>query len=55
MNGESDTAPVLEVEDLKKHFPAAGTWPLGGGSSVKAVDGVAFGERRGEPLGLGGR
>jgi oligopeptide transport system ATP-binding protein len=55
MNGAPGPAPVLQVDDLKKHFPGAGTWLLANSSaSVKAVDGVSFEIRRGETLGLVG-
>jgi oligopeptide/dipeptide ABC transporter ATP-binding protein len=39
---------LVEVKDLKKHFPAAGK------QVVRAVDGVTFSIRRGETLGLVG-
>jgi oligopeptide transport system ATP-binding protein len=42
------TAPLLEVRDLVKHFPA------GHGRSVKAVNGVSFALPRGEALALVG-
>ncbi|MGE0724411.1 MAG: ABC transporter ATP-binding protein [Alphaproteobacteria bacterium] len=38
----------VDVSDLRKHYPA------GGGRMLKAVDGVSFGIRRGEVLGLVG-
>lgn len=44
----NDTAPLLSVEDLHVHFP------LGGGQTVRAVDGVSFTIARGETLGLVG-
>ena len=51
----TDTEMLLEVKDLKKYFPVAGgglfTKTIG---HVKAVDGVSFGVRRGETLGLVG-
>jgi oligopeptide/dipeptide ABC transporter ATP-binding protein len=47
--------PILEVRDLKKHFPVIGgtilSKPIG---FVKAVDGVSFHINRGETLGLVG-
>jgi peptide/nickel transport system ATP-binding protein len=42
------TAPLLEVNDLTKHFP------LKGKSVIRAVDGVSFAVRRGETLSLVG-
>ncbi len=39
---------LVEVNDLKKHFPASGK------QTVRAVDGVTFSIRRGETLGLVG-
>ncbi len=44
----SASAPLLEVNDLKKHFP------LKGKAVVRAVDGVSFEVRRGETLSLVG-
>jgi oligopeptide/dipeptide ABC transporter ATP-binding protein len=46
--------PLLEVRDLKKHFPVKGArfWKSSG--SVKAVDGITFTVHRGETLGLVG-
>ncbi len=47
--------PLLEVRDLKVHFPLPGTLlkPKSGGS-VKAVDGISFHLNQGETLGLVG-
>jgi oligopeptide transport system ATP-binding protein len=42
------TAPLLEVQELKKHFPA------GRGGVVRAVDGISFSIAPGETLGLVG-
>ena len=39
---------LVQIENLKKHFPASG------GQSVRAVDGVSFNIERGETLGLVG-
>lgn len=41
---------ILEVKDLKKHFPIKGKKSM----SVKAVDGVNFGIKQGETFGLVG-
>ncbi len=50
----SDSAPLLEVEDLTMHFPImAGVFRRQVGT-VKAVDGVDFTIREGETLGLVG-
>ena len=45
---------LLEVRDLKKHFPVGGSLFGGGRGWVKAVDGVSFSVNRGETLGLVG-
>jgi oligopeptide/dipeptide ABC transporter ATP-binding protein len=45
---------LLEVRDLKKHFPVKGFGLWGKGGSVKAVDGVSFTVNQGETLGLVG-
>jgi oligopeptide/dipeptide ABC transporter ATP-binding protein len=46
--------PLLEVRDLKKHFPVKGAGLWGRRGAVKAVDGVSFTIGRGETLGLVG-
>ena len=46
--------PLLEVRDLKKHFPIHGgifSRPIG---AVQAVDGISFTIKQGETLGLVG-
>ena len=49
------TQPLLEVNDLKKHFPIRGKGIFGRVSgAVRAVDGVSFFIRPGETLGLVG-
>jgi len=51
-NGDS---PLLEVHDLKVHFPIFRGFPLSRQvGAVKAVDGVSFHVQRGETLGLVG-
>src|SRR5262247_117722 len=46
--------PLLEVRDLKKHFPVKGAGLLSRQGSVKAVDGISFTVNRAETLGLVG-
>ena len=46
--------PLLEVRDLRKHFPVKGMRPWRSPGSVKAVDGISFTVGRGETLGLVG-
>jgi oligopeptide/dipeptide ABC transporter ATP-binding protein len=48
------TSPVLEVSDLKKHFPLGGGFFGGAGHTVRAVDGVSFAIAPHETLGLVG-
>src|SRR6266704_3934584 len=52
MNAE--TAPLLEVRDVVKHFTVGGGMFGGPRGIVRAVDGVSFAIRRGETLGLVG-
>ncbi len=47
------TEPLLEVENLVKHFPVRGS-RFGRRPAVRAVDGVSFHIRRGETFGLVG-
>jgi len=46
--------PLLEVRDLKKHFPVKGLGFFGAAGAVKAVDGISFTVDRGKTLGLVG-
>ncbi|HEX8165076.1 MAG TPA: oligopeptide/dipeptide ABC transporter ATP-binding protein [Beijerinckiaceae bacterium] len=48
------SAPLLEVNDLKKHFPLGGGFLSGPKAFVYAVDGVSFHVERGETLALVG-
>src|ERR1700683_3911763 len=47
-------APLLQVNDLKKHFPVRGHLLKRNASRVYAVDGVSFDIARGETLALVG-
>ncbi|WP_026248296.1 ABC transporter ATP-binding protein [Streptomyces sp. LaPpAH-108] len=52
---EAASAPLLQVRDLKKHFPIKGGFPIKRTvGAVKAVDGVSFDVFPGESLGLVG-
>jgi peptide/nickel transport system ATP-binding protein len=48
------TTPILEVQDLKKHFPIRGGLLGGTTGRVYAVDGVSFSIAKGETLALVG-
>lgn len=52
-NQQNAEAPLLQLEDVKVHFPVAGGW-LGGRKIAKAVDGVSLTLKRGETLGVVG-
>lgn len=45
---------LLEVRELRKHYPTGQGWLGGGGKLVRAVDGVSFSIAAGETLGLVG-
>jgi oligopeptide/dipeptide ABC transporter ATP-binding protein len=49
-----DSPPLLEVNDLKMHFPVRGGVFLKQVAAVKAVDGVSLEIKKGETLGLVG-
>jgi oligopeptide transport system ATP-binding protein len=49
---ESTSAPLLEVTDLKVHFPVKGGVFLRSVATCKAVDGVSLTLKRGETLGI---
>ncbi len=48
------SAPILEVRNIKKHFPVGSQSLLGSKQRVYAVDGVSFSIARGETLSLVG-
>jgi peptide/nickel transport system ATP-binding protein len=48
------TVPLLQVNDLKKHFPIRPRFFGGGAATVYAVDGVSFSLDKGETLALVG-
>ena len=50
----SEQEMILEVRDLKKHFPVKGGFFGRTNNYIKAVDGVSFNVKRGETLGLVG-
>jgi len=55
MSMQASTEPLLQVTDLKVHFPLPGRLlARGSGSVVKAVDGVSFEVNAGETLGIVG-
>src|SRR5207237_5519044 len=54
MSAAAGTAPLLEVEGLKKHFPIRQGLLSRVSGYVYAVDGVSFHIERGESLGLVG-
>src|SRR5579871_6594590 len=53
-SAKAESAALLEVEDLTKHFPIRRGLFKRVVGSVRAVDGVSFRLRRGETLGLVG-
>lgn len=54
MNAAASPLPLLEVNDLKKHFPIRAGFFSGISGYVYAVDGVSFSIARGETLSLVG-
>src|SRR5712691_6289704 len=54
LNGSAGRPAVLDVSDLKKHFPIRKGLLQRAGGTVFAVDGVSFSIRQGETLGLVG-
>lgn len=54
MNAAAPARPLLEVNDLKKHFPIRAGFFSGISGYVYAVDGVSFSIARGETLSLVG-
>ena len=48
------TQPLLQVEDLRVHFPLRRRSPFAAPQTVRAVDGVSFAVRRGSTFGLVG-
>ena len=53
-NSKNESAALLEVRDLKKHFPIHKGFFSRVSGHVFAVDGVSFSIKRGETLGLVG-
>ena len=50
----ANTKPILDVEDLKVHFPVKGSGLFAKSKPLRAVDGVSFTLREGETLGIVG-
>ncbi|MDQ2695005.1 MAG: ATP-binding cassette domain-containing protein [Pseudomonadota bacterium] len=50
----ADAPPLLEVEDLRVHYPVRGGWPWRPAEVVRAVDGVSFTVAAGATVGLVG-
>ncbi|HWC78135.1 MAG TPA: dipeptide ABC transporter ATP-binding protein [Blastocatellia bacterium] len=50
----TDNKPLLEVRDLRKHFPVGSSLFGSGSDTLRAVDGVTFSINRGETFGLVG-
>ena len=55
-SSQRTSGPVVEVQDLKKHFPLkhSGLWPWAAREFVKAVDGISFDIKNNEMFGLAG-
>ena len=54
MSGDNNSKPLLEVRDLKKHFPIVKGFMRRVAGYVKAVDGVTFTVPEGKTMGLVG-
>jgi peptide/nickel transport system ATP-binding protein len=54
MSDRTATAPILEVRDLKLHFPIVKGFFRRQVGAIRAVDGVSFSIHRGEVLGMVG-
>jgi len=53
-HGLAASSPLLEVRDLRVHFPKRNLWPWQEPTWIRAVDGVSLTVRPGETLGLVG-
>lgn len=54
MESQTPAPPLLEVQNLKKHFPVERSFMTDSGAVLRAVDGVTFNLNEGEALGLVG-
>ena len=53
-NGRAPVGVLVEVRDLKVHFPLGSRLPLAGRTMLRAVDGVSFDVRSGQTLSIVG-